>query len=63
MVAGGGDWWEVRMGERDRQGVWDGHGHTAIIKIDNQQGPTVKKRKCKTSAKEHGPSKSILIVS
>ena len=23
------------------QGVWDGHAHTAIFKIDNQQGPTV----------------------
>ena len=24
---------------RDRQGVWDGHGHTAIFKMGNQQGP------------------------
>ena len=23
---------------RDSQGVWDGHVHTAIFKIDNQQG-------------------------
>ena len=23
------------------QGVWDGHVHTAIFKIDNQQGPAV----------------------
>ena len=21
-------------------GVWEGHGHTAILKMDNQQGPT-----------------------
>ena len=25
---------------RDSQGVWDGHIHTAIFKMDNQQGPT-----------------------
>ena len=24
-----------------RGGVWDGHVHTAIFKMDNQQGPTV----------------------
>ena len=30
-----------RMGERDNYGVWDGHVHTAIFKMDNQQGPTV----------------------
>ena len=23
------------------QGVWDGQVHTAIFKMDNQQGPTV----------------------
>ena len=23
------------------QGVWDGHVHTAIFKVDNQQGPIV----------------------
>ena len=28
-----------RLTERDRQGVWDGHKHTAIFKMDNQQGP------------------------
>ena len=32
MVTGGG---------RDRLGVWDWHVHTAIFKIDDQQGPTV----------------------
>ena len=26
---------------RDKLGVWDRHIHTAIFKIDNQQGPTV----------------------
>ena len=30
-----------RVGERNRLGVWDWHVHTAIIKIDNQQGCTV----------------------
>ena len=28
------------MGERDSQGVWDGHVQTAIFKMRNQQGPT-----------------------
>ena len=35
MVAKG------RMRGRDSEGVWDGHGHTAMCKIDNQQGPTI----------------------
>ena len=26
---------------KDSSGVWDGHVHTAIFKMDNQQGPTV----------------------
>ena len=26
---------------RNRLGVWGQHAHTAIFKIDNQQGPTV----------------------
>ena len=30
--------------ERDSQGVWDRHVHTAIFKMDNQQGPTVQHR-------------------
>ena len=29
------------VGERDSQGVWDGHVHTGIFKMDNQQGPAV----------------------
>ena len=33
MVPGGKD------GAEDSKGVWD--GHTAIFKMDNQQGPTV----------------------
>ena len=33
------------MWGRDSQGVWDGHVHTGIFKMDNQQGPTVKKKK------------------
>ena len=28
-------------GGRNSLGVWDGHVHTAIFKMDNQQGPTV----------------------
>ena len=32
---------EKALGGRDRGGVWDGQVHTAIFKIDNQQGPTV----------------------
>ena len=32
---------EEASGERDRLGVWDWHVHTAIFKIENQQGPTV----------------------
>ena len=36
MVARG-----QKMGGRDSQGVWDGHVHTAILKMDNHQGPTV----------------------
>ena len=30
-----------RIRGRDSYGVWDGHVHTAIFKMDNQQGPTV----------------------
>ena len=37
MVAGSG----VNTGGRDSQGVWDGHVHTTVFKMDNQQGPTV----------------------
>ena len=29
-----------RWGERDKLGIWDGHIHTTIFKIDNQQGAT-----------------------
>ena len=28
-------------GRRDSQGLWDGHVHTAIFKMDNQQRPIV----------------------
>ena len=35
MVAKGKD------GGRDSEGGWDGHGHTAILKMGNQQGPSV----------------------
>ena len=33
MVAGGEGWGKGELG-------WDGHVHTAIFKMDNQQGPT-----------------------
>ena len=44
MVAGGKD------GGGDSWGVWDGHVHTAIFKMANQQGPTV----------QHGELRSML---
>ena len=28
-----------KAGGRDSQGVWDGHGHTAVFNMENQQGP------------------------
>ena len=31
-------------GGRDGQGVWDGHGHTAVFNMENQQGPAVQHR-------------------
>ena len=31
-------------GGRDSQGVWDGHGHTAVFNMENQQGPVVQHR-------------------
>ena len=31
-------------GGRDSQGVWDGHGHTAVFNIENQQRPAVQHR-------------------
>ena len=37
MVAGG---WG-----RDSQGVWEDHGHTAVFKTDNHQGPIVQHMK------------------
>ena len=36
MVTKGETWWG-----RDKSETWDDHTHTAIFKIDNQQGPTV----------------------
>ena len=32
------------MGVRDSQGIWDWHVHTAIFKMDKQQGPTIEHR-------------------
>jgi len=29
---------------RDSQGVWDGHGHTAVFNMENPQGPAVQHR-------------------
>ena len=31
-------------GGRDSQGVWDGHGHTTMFRMVNQQGPAVQNR-------------------
>ena len=30
-----------RQGEGIVDGIWDQHVHTAIFKMDNQQGPTI----------------------
>ena len=35
------DYQQGKMGGRDSQGLWDRHVHTALFKMDNQQGPTV----------------------
>ena len=32
--------WRMDQG-RDSYGVWDGLAHTAVFKMDNQQGPSV----------------------
>ena len=32
------------MGGRDGQEVWDRHVHTAVFKMENEQGPTVSMR-------------------
>ena len=29
------------LGERDSWGVWEGHVHSAVFKMDNQQGPII----------------------
>ena len=29
------------MGQRDSEGVWDGHVHTAIFEMNNKQGPPI----------------------
>ena len=34
----------VRLRGKDSQGVWDGHGHTAVFNMENQQGPAVQVR-------------------
>ena len=31
--------WGTGERRKDSLGVWDGHVHTAIFKVDNQQGP------------------------
>ena len=33
---------------RDSQGVWDGHVHTAILEMDNQQWPIVQHRELRS---------------
>ena len=39
MVMGGAG--GERKGKKDSQGIWDGYVHTAIFKMDQQQGCTV----------------------
>ena len=34
------DYFKKIINNRDSEGVWDGHVHTAVFKM-NQQGPTV----------------------
>ena len=29
------------LGRRNNYGVWDGHVHTAVFKMDSQQGPAI----------------------
>ena len=35
---------ELMFAGQKGQGVWDGHVHTAVFKMENQQGPTVEHR-------------------
>ena len=35
------DYQKGKVGRRDKLVVWDGHIHTTIFKINNQEGPTV----------------------
>ena len=41
LTGGGAAWGRREGGDRLGVGVWDGHVHTAIFKMDKQQGPTV----------------------
>ena len=34
----------IRVGGRDSWGIGDGHGFTALFKVDDQQGPAVQHR-------------------
>ena len=36
----------VARGGGTVRGVWDGHVHTAIFRMDNQRGPTVGHKEC-----------------
>ena len=38
----------VARGGGTVRGVWDGHVHTAIFRMDNQRGPTVGHKECVT---------------
>ena len=48
----GGGMFGGKDGGRDRQGVWDGRGHTAVFNMENQQGP----------AAQHGELCSISVI-
>ena len=38
-----------KEGGRDSQGVWDGHGHTAVFNMENQPGPGQHRELCSVS--------------
>ena len=57
-LPGGKGW----VGASDRLEVWDGHVHTVVFKIDNQQGPTVKNQFEKENIKFVNSFTRILIL-
>ena len=41
MIDGGGQVQGKGLGGRENWGISEGHVHTAVLKMDNRQGPTV----------------------